>query len=110
LGKNLIQKISQELSQLVYEVQRAVHDIVKGVRDNLLNPFFEKVDELRRSLVYDIRSLIDKIFNGSRDLADRILTEGDRILTGTISEFKSEIEKVKFRNLTLQHLKFTLMV
>ena len=94
IGKNLIQKISQELSGLVQQVQRAVNDILSGIKDNLINPFFEKVDELRRNLVEDIRSLINQILNGAGDLADRILTEGDRILTGTISEFKSEVEKV----------------
>jgi len=94
LGKNLIDKISQELSSLVKEVQRAVNDVLIGVRDNLINPFFERVDELRRTLVEDIRSLIDRIFMGLKDLAEKILKEGDRILTGTIDEFKSEIEKV----------------
>ena len=94
LGKNLIDKISQELSSLVKEVQRAINDVLIGVRDNLINPFFERVDELRRTLVEDIRSLIDQIFSGFKDLADKILKEGDRILTGTIDEFKTEVEKV----------------
>jgi methyl-accepting chemotaxis protein len=94
LGKNLIAKISQELSSLVKEVQRAINDVLAGVRDNLINPFFARVDELRRILVEDIRGLIDKILSGLKDLADKILTEGDRILTGTINEFKAEVEKV----------------
>ncbi|MBW4565797.1 MAG: hypothetical protein KME32_32875 [Mojavia pulchra JT2-VF2] len=94
LGISLIDKISLELSGLVEEVQRAVNNILIGVRDNLINPFFEKVDELRRRLVEDVRSLIDQIFSGFKDLADRILKEGDRILTGTIGEFKAEVEKV----------------
>ena len=94
LGKNLIDKISQELSTLVKEVQRAINDVLAGVRDNLINPFFEKVDELRRTLVDDIRGLIDQILSGLKDLADKILKEGDRILTGTIDEFKAEVEKV----------------
>ena len=94
IGKNLIQKISQELSGLVQQVQRAVNDILSGIKDYLINPFFEKVDELRRNLVEDIRGLINQILNGAGELADRILIEGDRILTGTISEFKSEVEKV----------------
>lgn len=94
LGKNLIGKISQELSSLVKEVQRAINDVLVGVRDNLINPFFERVDELRRTLVEDIRGLIDQILSGLEDLADKILKEGDRILTGTIGEFKAEIEKV----------------
>ncbi|WP_414623797.1 hypothetical protein [Calothrix sp. CCY 0018] len=94
IGKNLIQKISQELSGLVQQVQRAVNDILSGIKDNLINPFFEKVDELRRNLVEDIRSLINQILNGAGELAGQLLKEGDRILTGTISEFKSEVEKV----------------
>jgi methyl-accepting chemotaxis protein len=94
LGKNLIDKISDELSSLVEEVQRAINNVLAGVRDNLINPFFEKINELRRTLVEDIRNLIDKILSGLQDLADKILKEGDRILTGTIDEFKAEIEKV----------------
>lgn len=94
LGKNLIDKISQELSSLVKEVQRAINDVLAGVRDNLINPFFARVDELRRILVEDIRGLIDQILSGLKDLADKILKEGDRILTGTIGEFKAEVEKV----------------
>lgn len=94
LGKNLIDKISQELSRLVQEVQRAINDVLAGVRDNLINPFFARVDELRRTLVEDIRDLIDQVLSGLKDLADKILKEGDRILTGTINEFKAEVERV----------------
>jgi hypothetical protein len=86
LGKNFLDKISQELSSLVKEVQRAVNDVLIGVRDNLINPFFERVDELRRTLIEDIRTLIEQIFSSLEDLAERILKEGDRILTGTIDD------------------------
>jgi hypothetical protein len=94
LGKNFLDKISQELSSLVKEVQRAVNDVLIGVRDNLINPFFERVDELRRTLVDDIRTLVDQIFSDFKDLFDKLLKEGDRILTGTIDEFKAEVAKV----------------
>jgi hypothetical protein len=94
LGKKLIDKISEELSSLINEVQSAVNNILAGIKVNLINPFFERVDELRRTLVEDIRSLIDEIFKDFKDLADKLLKEGDRILTGTIDEFKAEIEKV----------------
>lgn len=94
LGEKLIDKISDELSSLVIEVQRAINDVLAGVRDNLINPFFERVDELRRRLVEDICSLIDKIFSGLQNLIDKMLKEGDRILTGTIDGFKAEVEKV----------------
>lgn len=96
----LVDKILQGVSQLKAEVEGMVNNILIKVEDtvqkitqtvtnNLVNPFFQKIDALRESLVKDVKEVIDHAF----EKADQIIDKGDRILTATIDTFRNEVLK-----------------
>lgn len=99
--ERLIDKILQGVSQLRAEVEGMVNNILIKVEDtveqitqtvtnNLVNPFFQKVDALRKSLVEDVKEVIDLAF----DRTELVIDKGDRILTGTIDTFRNEVLKL----------------
>lgn len=96
----LIDHILQGVSQLRAEVEGMVNNILIKVEDtvqqitltvtnNLVNPFFQKVDALRESLVKDVKEVIDHAVERTREIGDQV----DRSFTGTIETFRNEILK-----------------
>lgn len=61
--------------------------------NDLVNPFFDRVDNLRQALVEDIRELINHATSKVEAGITRILYEGDEIITGTVSEFSDELKR-----------------
>ncbi len=100
LAKGLIDQILKGISGLRAEVESMVSNILvkaqdtvdqmtQKVRDNLIAPFFMKVDALRESLVKDVIAIIDKM----SDEALKILNETGEIITATFDSFKNEALK-----------------
>jgi uncharacterized protein YoxC len=101
MARGLIDQILQGVSQLRAEVESMVSNILIKVEDtveqitqtvtnNLVKPFFQEVDTLRKSLVEDVKEVIDYAISK----ADQVIDKGDRILTATIDTFRNEALKV----------------
>jgi hypothetical protein len=100
LAKGLINQILQGISGLRAEVESMVSNILikaqdtidqmtQKVRDNLINPFFAKVDALRKSLVQDVKEIIDQV----SDAALKVINEAGEVITATVDSFKNEALK-----------------
>jgi outer membrane murein-binding lipoprotein Lpp len=100
LAKSLINQILQGISGLRAEVESMVSNILikaqdtvgqmtQKVRDNLINPFIAKVDALRKSLVQDVKEIIDQV----SDAALKVINEASEVITATVDSFKNEALK-----------------
>jgi hypothetical protein len=89
-ASRLRSEVEGMVSNILIEVQDTVQQITQTVTNNLVKPFFQEVEALRKSLVEDVKEVIDHAISK----ADRVIDKGDRILTATIDTFRNEALKV----------------
>ncbi len=82
-------EVESMVSNILVKAQDTVNQMTQKVRDNLINPFFAKVDALRKSLVQDVKKIIDQV----SDAALNVINEAGEVITATVDSFKNEALK-----------------
>lgn len=99
MAQQLIAQVLTGFSQLAIEVSKLAQKLVDSA--------FEQIDELRQNLVANLENIIKRVDKFRQDLiADvitiinefkgalkEILVEGDKILTGTVTELSDELRR-----------------
>lgn len=87
---DLLEDVEKRVSNILSEAKLLAEGIIDKVKTDLLDGFFDRVDSLRKDLINDLKKLIQDAKQAGEDL----LYKGDKIVTGTITSLKDDIDKL----------------
>ena len=87
---DLLTDIELKVSNILDQAKLLAEGIIDKVKRDLLDGFFNRVDSLRKELINDLKKLIQD----AKQAGDDLLYKGDKIVTGTITSLKEDIDKL----------------